>query len=306
MDPYEFVPSNGYMPRDDDPTQATQNSPRKRSRNLPLMPCTIRQIMGSQQISSDEDDFIIDKQIINQVCIVGLIISTNPQPQHYNYQIDDSTGLLDVRIWIDKDPSEYVRQMNEQWGQGRYVRVIGVIKAFGPKRTLIATRLNLVEDPNEISYHHLECLYIHLKNTMSGLVGLVPPPAVQVHVPQPHTRGGASSQGGARGNLMHQFVQQAQKPPPPLQQQQQRPSQQPQSHLQQQKRSSIFNRVQNSIMSVMKLGHAQNGMSLQDCCNRLKNIASEAEIQNQIEFLCNEGHLFSTIDEQHFAPTGSD
>jgi replication factor A2 len=274
--------------------------------------------MNASQITSEDDDFLIDGQVVYQVCIVGLIITTNPQPSNYNYQIDDSTGLLDVRIWIDNEPTVYVQQMNQEWAQGRYVRVIGNIKAFGPKRTLIASRLNLVEDPNEICYHHLECLHSHIKNTIIPDPPQVPPP-VQHNVGH---RGQTHLQPAARTNLMNQFQQQQQHHPPQQQQQKYNPShqqqshqqshQQPlshqsaQSHLQQEKRSgSIFNRIQNSVMNVMKVGHPQNGMSLKECAQRLKNMATEAEIRSTIEFLCNEGHLFSTIDDQHYAPTGS-
>jgi len=329
--PDNFVP-NGYIPQKDD-AQTTQNSPRKRSRNLPLVPCTIRQIMNASQITSEDDDFLIDGQVVYQVCVVGLIIQSNPTQNHLNYQIDDSTGLLDVGIWIDNEPTLFVQNMNPEWGQGRYVRVIGTIKAFGTKKTLIATRLNVVEFPNEISYHHLECLYTHIKNTN---VQEAPPPPVHVppvHAPPPvggqQFRGQSYQSGSsARGNLMNQFghAQQQQHHPP---QQQHHPPQQPQlkynqvshqqqqqshnlqpyqsaqSNLQQEKRGSIFSKLQNSIMNVMKLGHPQNGMSLKECAQRLKNVASESEILSSIEFLCNEGHLFSTIDDQHFAPTGS-
>jgi len=346
--PDEFVPKNGFIQKDDE-NYATQNSPRKRSRNLPLVPCTIRQILSAQQITLEDDDFLIDGQLVNQVSIVALIINSSPQPNHYNYQIDDATGVLDVRIWIDNEPPYYVQSQSSEWTSGRYVRVMGNIKAFGVRRTLIAVRLNIVEDPNEITYHHLECLYIHMKNTVLNIPQSLPPPVAVQQQQQhqqtlPNNRSGSTyhppQSGGRAGNQpqhqqqqqqhQYQHQQQHQQHPPPQQYQQQQQHQQQQhqssvssyspqkkmattqSHLQQQPQlqqpKKRINSIQQAIVDTIKLGNKNNGMSIKDCAKNLKmkgTPMTEQDLCKTIKFLCDEGFLYSTIDEQHYAPTGA-
>lgn len=55
--------------------------------------------------------------------------------------------------------------------QGVYVRVIGQLKAFNNKRSINAQVLYLITDNNEIQYHMLEAIYVHLYHTRG------PPPA---------------------------------------------------------------------------------------------------------------------------------
>jgi hypothetical protein len=302
-------------PKDDEGIYGTQNSPRKRSRNLPLVPCTIRQILHAKQITSEDDDFLIDDQVVNQVSLVALIINFEQQPNHLNFQIDDATGVLDVRIWIEP-PSNVGYQQNE-WTSGRYVRVIGNIKAFGPRKTLIAVRLNIVEDPNEITYHHLECIHVHMKNTLSP--PLVYPPVQQLPPPQQfgiHSRTVIQNQsGGMRmnhpANQLHQPHFTQQKLNLPQNSTAQSYLQHPPTHqgMKQRPSSGIFNKIQQSVMDTIKFyGHSNNGMNVKECAKKLKekgNNFKEEDVFNTIKFLCDEGHLFTTIDGNHYAPTGA-
>lgn len=44
-------------------------------------------------------------------------------------------------------------------------------------------------------------------------------------------------------------------------------------------------------------------MGITTLCSHLGANVSEAEIRNAIDFLSSEGHLYSTIDEDHFKAT---
>jgi len=285
----------------DDENFATQNSPRKRNRNLPLLPCTILQVHNAQQIQSEDDEFLIDGQLIYQVCIVALISKTNNQTNQLNYELDDATGVLDVRIWMDPEPPYYIQSQTQEWSSGRYVRVIGYIKAFQSKRTLITLRLNIVEDPNEIIYHHLECIHVHMKNTLLNTPPPVPPPVHHVpHQPLPNMKS-QNSQPGFRGGSNSNFKS-------PNSHKQNFQTSPAQSYLQP-VANILFNKTQQAIMDTLKTGHKQTGMNIKDCLQKLKQrgiTMSEQELRKSIQFLCEEGHLYSTINEHHYAPTGGD
>ena len=51
--------------------------------------------------------FRIDDKEITQVTFVGAIRSINEQASHLTYAIEDGTGLVDVKVWLDNnDDSE--------------------------------------------------------------------------------------------------------------------------------------------------------------------------------------------------------
>jgi replication factor A2 len=47
------------------------------------------------------------------------------------------------------------------------------------------------------------------------------------------------------------------------------------------------------------------GGSMFDLCQRLRGVANEDTVREQLEILVNEGHLYNTVDDDHFKTTGS-
>jgi len=280
----QFVPGSGYIKNPGSPIATS--SPRKGSlnnRSQPLVPTTIRQLLNAQQITPEAVDFVIDGQTVNQVSIVGLILSTNPQATNLNYVVDDGSGQIDVRIWIDQeDTHEYIQQKSVDLTEGRYVRVIGNLRAFGTngKRSLVAFRLILIEDFNEITYHYLECIYAHIMSTretpVQSNIG-----THSVYVPQNQNRPPPSQ--NTRAPVNNPFVPQPQ-----------------------QQSNNAFTPLQNAILRAMENGHPQEGVSIDDVCEQLSYMADENDIRQEVGFLAQEGHLFTTIDDKHYALTGDD
>jgi hypothetical protein len=53
---------------------------------------------------------------------------------------------------------------------GCYVRVVGHYRSFNDKKSVVAYRIVPIVDFNEITYHFLECIHVHLQNTRGPLV----------------------------------------------------------------------------------------------------------------------------------------
>jgi hypothetical protein len=64
--------------------------------------------------------------------------------------------------------------------EGMYVRVVGHLRSFANKRSVVAFRIQPITDSNEITYHYLETLYVHLGNTR-GVVRSVPRVVLRWH-----------------------------------------------------------------------------------------------------------------------------
>ncbi|KAJ9132523.1 Replication factor A protein 2 [Pleurostoma richardsiae] len=123
-----------------------------------LRPVTIKQLIDLEEAYPGAD-FAIDGRPITQVTIVGQVRQVNPQPTNITYRLDDGTGLIDVKKWVDADKQE---DADPKYEPDQYVRVWGRLKSFNGKRHVGAHFMRAVEDFNEVNYHLLEATYVHL------------------------------------------------------------------------------------------------------------------------------------------------
>lgn len=111
-----------------------------------------------------------------QVTFVGQIRNISKQTTNITYKLDDGTGTLEVKQWVDSDAA-----MNgdapgaaSKLGENMYARVWGKLKAFNNKKHLGAHAIRPIVDYNEIQYHLLEATYVHLYFTKGPLSAIKP------------------------------------------------------------------------------------------------------------------------------------
>lgn len=104
----------------------------------------------------------MDGAPITQITFVGQVRSINPQPTNLTIKVDDGTGQIDVKKWIDVD-----KQGDAEPGFeiDSHIRVWGRLKSFSNKRHVGAHVIRPVTDFNEVNYHLLEATYVHLYYT---------------------------------------------------------------------------------------------------------------------------------------------
>ncbi|OCL07047.1 replication factor A2 [Glonium stellatum] len=152
----------GFFPGD-----GSQNSPGSANRSYSkdtLRPVTIKQVLEAQPMHQD-GDFKIDGTEITQVTFVGQIRNISNQTTNITYKLDDGTGAIEVKQWIDSDASEAQIAARPKLAENDYVRVWGKLRIYGSKRHVGAQIVRPVADFNEISYHLLEATVIHLHFT---------------------------------------------------------------------------------------------------------------------------------------------
>jgi replication factor A2 len=107
---------------------------------------------------------------ISQITFVGQIRTISTQATNITYKLDDGTGLIEVKQWIDSDaPAETA---NPPLQENTYVRVYGRLKPFNNKRHVGAHVVRPITDFNEINMHLLEATYVHLYFTRGPPEGL--------------------------------------------------------------------------------------------------------------------------------------
>ncbi|KIX08545.1 uncharacterized protein Z518_03201 [Rhinocladiella mackenziei CBS 650.93] len=142
-----------------------------------VRPVTIKQILDAEQPHPDAD-FRADGEPFGQVTFVGQIRSISTQATNVTYKLDDGTGLIEVKQWIDSDSIQDkmdVESNKPRLVEDGYCRVWGRLKAFNSKRHVGAHIVRPITDYNEINYHLLEATAVHLFFTRG------PPPNAQSH-----------------------------------------------------------------------------------------------------------------------------
>ncbi|KAI5920179.1 putative replication factor-a protein [Camillea tinctor] len=124
-----------------------------------LRPVTIKQLIDAEQAFGDAP-FRIDGVEIKQVTLVGMVRQISPQTTNITYRLDDGTGIIEVKQWLDADKQD--DSSRRTFREEEYVRVWGRLKSYGNKRHVGAHVIKPVADINEVNYHMLECTYVHL------------------------------------------------------------------------------------------------------------------------------------------------
>lgn len=130
-----------------------------------LRPVTIKQLIEAYHPSADAEYFMIDGSETTQVTFVGQIRNISTQTTNVTYKLDDGTGIIEVKVWIDGDalnnPDDPANQKPKLTDQA-YARVYGRLKAFNNRRHVGANIIRPIQDYNEIQYHLLEATAVHL------------------------------------------------------------------------------------------------------------------------------------------------
>jgi len=189
------------------------------------------------------------------------------------YKIDDTTSApMDVKHWVDaEDPSVDSAVLPP----GTYVKVSGNLRSFQNVKSVVAFSVRPLEDMNEITSHMLEVVQAHMalskpQNTSAGGGGVMNSSSMNSSSMSMSRPGNNSSTGGYSGaNDMA---------------------------------NNGLNPNQNQVLSLISGCQDAEGISLQELKQRLGGMSMPV-IRQAVEFLSNEGHIFSTIDEDHYKST---
>lgn len=104
---------------------------------------------------------------------MGQIRNISTQTTNITYKLDDGTGSIEVKQWIDADASTDMDPTGAAVAKGKLVenewaRVWGRLKAFNNRRHVGVHVIRPIENKMDIMYHLLEATYVHLYFTRGG------------------------------------------------------------------------------------------------------------------------------------------
>jgi len=249
-------------------SQAQIKAPNRTHNNIP---CTIAQIVRAEV---QDDNFVCDGITLNQVTLIGIVRSANESATNLSYVIDDMSGpTFEVRQFVDNDENTPEAERVTLVRENVYVRIYGHLRSFNGKRSIVAFTVRPLMDLNELTSHLLEMLYVRAyhRKQQSGSMDI----------------GMASTSGGLAmvGNRVNQ---------------QQRANQS--SGAQPTQLDLGLTMQQQQVLNVLRTCSDETGISVASVCGRLKGMP-ERIIRECIEFLGAEGHVYSTIDDDHYKAT---
>lgn len=246
-----------------------------RTRATQIIPCTVSQLMSASQA---DEAFKVGDVEVAQVTLVGIIRSTDKSMTNIQYKVDDMTSApMDVKQWVDtEDPSVDSTVLPP----GTYVKVSGNLRSFQNHRSVVAFSVRPLEDMNEITSHMLEVVHAHMAlckpQTMTSAGGMNSSMTSmsRTNMGNMGTMGSMGSMGGSYQGANNMI-------------------------------NNGLSASQNQVLSLIRSCPDPQGISIQDIKQRLSGMSINI-IKQAVDFLSNEGHIFSTIDEDHYKSTDND
>ncbi|KAK1269647.1 Replication protein A 32 kDa subunit A [Acorus gramineus] len=260
----------GFMPSQATQTPDSGVSPAKSRGTQGVLPLTVKQISEAFHSSDDKSGFVVDGVDASNVRLLGMVTKKMERVTDVSFTLDDGTGRIDVNRWVNE-----AAETNEMAAitNGMYVKVNGNLKGFQGKRHVVAFSVRPVTDFNDITNHFLECIHIHLCNTrlqrQSGDQGQL----------QTNPIMNTPLQSGYKG---HQT---------PVSNQNSAPSSMGGSE------NDIYNLVLGVFQEPASVA-SEHGLHVDEVARRLGIPMNK--IKDAINYHVDIGHIYSTIDDNHF------
>jgi replication factor A2 len=225
-----------------------------------LLPVTASMILAASDNGEGSGTLVLpDGRKLNQVKLIGAVRSWNEFSTNVVYEIEDGTGLVEVKEWLDDSDCTAILEMRQETRKEHiYVSVVGSVKEYDGRKTVIADSMRAISSGNQLTHHMLEVVY-------AG---------------EMHNRKDSIIPGGLPMFGSPQFKGMS---------------------------TSMMSRASSESTREMVLSfirdeshRSESGASIIDCVNRMSGMYSESEVRQVVGVLCAEGHVYSTIDDDHF------
>ena len=216
-----------------------------------------------------------------QLTLVGKILDASEHASSTVLRVDDGTGIVSVKYWGDNDDEagegDGAAARRAAWQPGAYIRVHGNLRAFDGARSFVAFNVRPVADHNEISFHLAQCMlqHAHLSSKVGG-GGSGSGTAIAA------TAGGAAAAAGAGPVAKADPAAGAAGGDPNAV-----------------GADGLTGAQREAKAQVAALGGGPQGAAVDDVVAALAGRFAEALVRDAVAFLLEEGHLYSTVDENH-------
>lgn len=216
----------------------------------------------------EDGGLLIETKQVGMVEIVGTVQSVDNQATKTTYVIDDDTGSVKAVHWTDNDN---VAPVGDAISERMTVRVVGSFKSLKGDKHVMVFRICPVEGPEEVDAHKLEVQHAKLKirqvvDKENRSIGI----------------GNSQAGGGLSNSMVSGFGQNAGAT----------------------SMSSAFaNQKHDAVFKLLSGCTREEGLSRDEMMDGLKGRLTRKDLDDALEYLSGEGHIYSTMDDDHFKTT---
>jgi len=223
----------------------------------------------SEVLAAPEEGFTVEGAEVGMVVVVGRVVTMEKAATKSTYHIQDDSGELEVIQWLEEGTNQ------PEFSEGSPVKVIGSIRTQGEKRHIMAFKIAPVPTQEEYDAHMLEIVYSHLKirQLQQKINGQISGGVADGSLSNSMMGGGLGVQGMQVDNSAGQ---------------------------------SFGNKNYDLVYGMIRQSKDETGLDRDSIYNQLRTKMSKQEMDSSLDFLSSEGHIYSTIDEDHFKTTDGD
>jgi len=235
----------------------------KGKRKQNVVPLQINEIL-----EAPEEGFLVEGQEVGMMVIVGKVMDCEKATTKTTYKINDDSGEIEVIQWVEDGNTL------DEFAEGSNVKVYGSLRNNQGKKHMMAFKVSVISSQAEYDAHLLEVVYTKLKlrqlsGKINGQIGM------SDGMSQSMLGGGLSVQGGG-GGAGGAATGSAQ---------------------------SFGNKNYDLVYGIIRQTVEESGCDRDTVFNQAKKTMSKSDMDNALDFLSSEGHIYSTIDEDHFKTT---
>jgi len=244
-----------------------------------LIPMTIRQINNASPDLGGNGQFIYNGRELHHVKVVAAIRSIDEQSTNITYEIEDGTGVIEARKWIsDSGAGPSADAEAAAVGEHTYARIIGQLKEYDGKRSIVAYSVRKLTTPNELTHHFLDAIHTKFK--------------------EPSDAGGTRlNMGGMMGNNSTNNMYGNSNNFGPIGGRQGVPINNDGGM-----EGLTGDPLQDAVLEYIKAegDTSEVGADIDSCVQHLSGQFSEADVRRAVNHLSEEGSIYSTIDESKY------
>jgi len=228
----------------------------------PHLPGPLKQQLGSNQnlVFTNSSLFYMP-----QLSLVAKVISVREDNVTFNMVLDDGTGRITSKMFLSNDGAQDLEaQRRAELREGIYVRVFGHLSVYNNERQINTFHARPIKDFNEVTYHLSQIIFQHMHIAAGGDTATAPGA-------QPKFEGAAAPAAAAAAAA---FVAPGGMSP-----------------------------IQGEVLAIFNAPDAASidaGLTIADVIARSNNRFNQQQVSAAINYLVDEGHLYSTIDDAHW------
>jgi len=215
---------------------------------------------------AEEDGIKIEGREIGMVSVVGEVKSVEQTATKTVYTLKDNSGEIEAIHWTDADAGDSGIS-GSAVSEGMQGRIIGSMRSQQGKKHIMVFKILPVDSKEELDSHELECLYVKLK------------------LRQLNDKENQSIGGGSQASLANSMVGSSSMGASTM------------------NSTSFANSKHDAVFKLLSACTREEGLSRDEMMQSLKNRIARKELDDALDYLSGEGHIYSTTDEDHFKTT---